>query len=237
MSIEEVKGAICALGDAELGRGAQDVLMQFEASRGAWTVAAQLLYDSSAQASQHHFRFFGAKMLYSKIQRDFDQLAESDVSAFMQSLVGHIINLSQEPNIEMKVCRYVCLSIAALAIQINQPGVIRAVLQWLNPVLTGAPHVILEFLALLPEECINQRVDVSRETREAFEHQLTDSFHEVLTFLGTHILVSELLLRNLCMACAWIALLCQACSWQPPEWSLPPSSSSKTQKSYRICLS
>jgi len=180
-----VKGAICALGDAELGRGAQDVLMQFEASREAWTVAAQLLYDSSAQASQHHFRFFGAKMLYSKIQRDFDQLAESDVSAFMQSLVGHIINLSQEPNIEMKVCRYVCLSIAALAIQINQPGVVRAVLQWLNPVLTGAPHVILEFLALLPEECINQRVDVSRETREAFEHQLTESFHEVLTFLGT----------------------------------------------------
>jgi len=185
MSIDEVKAAIAALGDADVGRGAQDMLMQFEASREAWTVAAQLLYDSSPQVNQHHFRFFGAKMLYSKIQRDFDQLADSDISAFMQSLIGHIINLSQEPNIEMKVCRYVCLSIAALAIQINQSGVIRAVLQWLNPVLTGAPTVILEFLALLPEECINQRVDVSRETRETFAHQLTESFHEVLTFLGT----------------------------------------------------
>ena len=180
-----MKAAIAAMGDADVGRGAQDMLMQFEASREAWTIAAQLLYDASDESNQHHFRFFGAKMLYSKIQRDFDQLADSDISAFMQSLVGHIINLSQEPNIEMKVCRYMCLSIAALAIQINQPGVIRVVLQWLNPVLTGAPAVILEFLALLPEECSNKRVDVSQDTREAFEHQLTESFQDVLTFLGT----------------------------------------------------
>ena len=185
MSIEQVKAAIIALGDGKVGQGAHDDLMRFEASRAAWEVAAQLLYDSSSLSNAHEFRFFGAKMLYSKIQRDFDQISEGNVPAFMNSLVQHIIALSQIPNVEMKVCRYVCLSIAALAVQINQPGVIKAVLLWLNPILTTAPKVVLEFLAVLPEECINQRVSVSASTRQAFELQLTDSFQEVFTFLSS----------------------------------------------------
>jgi len=46
----------------------------------------------------------------------------------MTSLVQNIISASQVPDVDTKIYRYICLSIAALAIQTNKEGVINSVL-------------------------------------------------------------------------------------------------------------
>ena len=206
MASIEIKSAI----EAALYQGNQeaaDSLTRFEATREAWTVAEQLLRDDSLNPkAQSTFRFYGAKMVYSKTQRDFDQLSPSDIPKFLESLVQHVIALSQLPQSEKKICRYICLSIAAMAIQIDQSGVIRSVLQLLNPLLTSSPDIVVLFLSLLPEECENERIQVTMGVREAFEHQLTDSFQEVMGFLESRWESSDEVNRNKILDCAsnWI---------------------------------
>ena len=206
MAIDEIKRAIL-----EAHRNPNSLesekLTKFEGTIEAWAISAQLLHDASPDTkAQGLFRFFGARMIYNKIQRDSDQLDSNGIAGFMQGLVQHIITLSQLPQIETAVYRYVCLSIAAMAIQINHPGVVRSILQWLNPLLASAPHIVVLFLSLLPEESENGRIKVSNDQRKAFEHQLTDSFEEVMGFLESQWVASNELNRNYILQCAtnWI---------------------------------
>jgi hypothetical protein len=148
-------------------------------------VAWELVSGEGATAEDSTYRFFGAKIIYSKIQRDFDQLGQDQIADFTQKLVSRVIDLSQKYGQEVSfvVCRYLCLSIAAMALQVNREGVVNQILIWFNPILQSAPRVMLELLYLLPEECDNYQIDVDRDTRDNFAYQLTQSFSDVVSFL------------------------------------------------------
>jgi transportin-3 len=181
-SLDDVKNAIIALSIPAETHRANQWLVEFEKSNAGWEVADLLL--SEAPGSQN--RFFGAKFLYSKIQRDFGQLNEGSIPSLTNTIVQHIIRLSKDSgNFELNVCRYLCLSLAALAVQINQDGVVNQVLQWLNPILATSPRILLELLVALPEECSNRHIDISSEVRDQFAAQLSRSALEVFGFLNS----------------------------------------------------
>ena len=180
--LEEAKNAIIALSIPAETLRANQWLVQFEKSNAAWEVADRLLSEAPGSAN----RFFGAKFLYSKIQRDFGQLNEGSIPSLTHTIVQHIIRLSRDSaNLELNVCRYLCLSLAALAVQINQDGVVSQVLQWLNPILSTSPRILLELLVALPEECFNRLLDVSSDVRDQFAGQLSRSVVEVFGFLNS----------------------------------------------------
>jgi hypothetical protein len=178
--VASVKETMLALNNPGQTQAANAMLMQFEQSNEAWQVLDLLLREPPGSAH----RFLASITLYSKVQRDLTtQLGPAVYGQFSQNLVAHLIRLSQEPHVDMNVCRYVCLSIAATAVQMNQDGIIKQIFEWLNPLLGTTPQVILELLILLPEECRNRNVCVSSETRNLFGNQLKRSFPEVLNFL------------------------------------------------------
>ena len=181
-SLDEVKNAIIALSIPAETHRADQWLVDFEKSNTAWEVADRLLSEAPGSTN----RFFGAKFLYSKIQRDFGQLNEGSIPSLTHTIVQHIIRLSRDSaNLELNVCRYLCLSLAALAVQINQDGVVSQVLQWLNPILSSSPRILLELLVALPEECFNRLLDVSSDVRDQFAAQLSRSVVEVFGFLNS----------------------------------------------------
>ena len=176
--IEQVKVAITALSNPSETATANQWLVAFERSVDSWTAAEQLLRETDSQC-----RFFGAKFLYSKVQRDFLQLNESTIPSLVHTMVQHIIRFAGESTVDMKVCRYLCLALAALAVQINQEGIVTQILLWFNPIVTTNPRVLLELLVVLPEECYNRQVDVAVDIRDKFAEQLSASVGEVFGFL------------------------------------------------------
>ena len=180
-SLDEVKNAIIALSIPSETLRANQWLVDFEKSNDAWEVADRLLSEAPGSSN----RFFGAKFLYSKIQRNFGQLNEGSIPSLTHTIVQHIIRLSRDTNLELNVCRYLCLSLAALAVQINQDGVVSQVLQWLNPILSTSPRILLELLVALPEECFNRLLDVTSDVRDQFAGQLSRSVIEVFGFLNS----------------------------------------------------
>ncbi len=187
MSINEAKVAIMAMQSQPGGAGeASRWLATFEESSAAWQVAWDLVsIDEVGSQEAHMYRFFGAKMIYSKIQRDFEQLGEGEVPAFTQRLVARVIDMTQRYAYAeyFVVCRYMCLAIAAMALQVNREGVVSQILIWFNPILQSAPLVLLELLLVLPEESVNYHIDVDDDTRDRFAYQLTESFGDVANFL------------------------------------------------------
>ena len=181
-ALDEVKNAIAALSVPTETLRANQWLVDFEKSNAAWEAADRLLSEAAGSTN----RFFGAKFLYSKIQRDFGQLNEGSIPSLTHTIVQHIIRLaSDNANLELNVCRYLCLSLAALAVQINQDGVVSQVLQWLNPILGTSPRILLELLVALPEECFNRLLDVSSDVRDVFAAQLSRSAADVFGFLNS----------------------------------------------------
>lgn len=185
--METARNAIAAMqqGSGPAFVQASQWLIDFEHSAEAWGVAWELVSGEGTSIEDSTYRFFGAKIVYSKIQRDFDQLGQDQIADFTQKLVARVIDLSQKYGEEVSfvVCRYLCLSIAAMALQVNQEGVVNQILIWFNPILQSAPRVMLELLYLLPEECDNSSILVERDTRDNFAYQLTQSFSDVVSFL------------------------------------------------------
>ena len=188
---------------------ANDYLMKFETSNEAWQVAHQLLQSSSS--TQSNYRFFGAKIFYSKIQKDLSQLPSEQINALKELLIQSILQLSQEPSHDITTIRYLCLSISALALQSNENGIVHQILAWLNPIISTAPRVVLEFLTVLPEECYNRHISVEHSIRESFSQQLCDSSKEVFQFLEALIENSTVAVRNQILRCFehWIGDFCQ----------------------------
>lgn len=176
---EKCKAAIDALNQSQETNSANQWLMQFEGTSDAWSIADALARDMTNPS----YRFFGARILYNKIQTDFKQLDSTSATSLMESLVNHIIRLSQAPALEMNVCRYMCLALSALALQLNMNGIVSQMLTWLNPILSTQPIIILELLLVLPEECYNERIVVSHELRDLFSQQLCQSSLEIFGFL------------------------------------------------------
>eukprot|EP01039_Chlorochromonas_danica_P010540 gene10540-11677_t len=173
-----VKQAIAALAQPGETAKANEWLVDFEKSSSAWVAADLLLTEEKGSP----YRFFGAKFLYSKIQRQFYELQRNEAEQLISSLVQHLLRLANEKPHETQVIRYLCLSVAALAVQLNQAGVVSQVLRWLNPIIPQAPSVLLILLTILPEEAYNRSIDTTPEIRDAFLNQLTQSNEEVIQF-------------------------------------------------------
>ena len=178
--LERAKTAITSLSDSTQTANANEWLVDFERSFAAWQVADRLVREETGQ-----FRFFGAKFLYSKISRQYFQLEEGAITSLTQTLVQLILQFGQDPSVDFVVCRYLCLALAVLVLQMNKSGIISQVLQWLNPIITTNPKVLLELLIVLPEESFNRQVDIDTKTRNMFIKQLSASSADVLTFLSS----------------------------------------------------
>ena len=179
--LDAVKQYITALSDHTKTQTANAWLVQFEKSHEAWEIIQQLLMEPAG--SPH--RYFSAIMLHNKSQRDLTtQLNPQIITAFTQNLVSHLIRIAQEISIDMGVCRYLCLSIAAVAVQVNENGIVQQILQWLNPILATHPAVVLELLIVLPEEGCNRHVLTSSTRRRQFLDQLSNTVPEILGFLN-----------------------------------------------------
>ena len=176
-ALSTTKSAIQALQNPAQTKAANDWLVTFERTQEAWQIADALLREPEA------FRFFGSITLYNKCQRDIDQLDRTVVPGLMQTVVQHIIRISTEIPFDSKCCRYLCLSLASLAVQVNQDGVVKQILVWLNPIMASSPEILLDLLTVLPEECDNFKLDVTSDTREAFFQQLSQTAEEVFGFL------------------------------------------------------
>ena len=180
---DELKAAIKALADPARVKDANRWLLEFERNRESWGHIERLLHEVGAEGSQ--FRQYGGKFLHSKIQRDLELLPQEQVAQLTQSLLGHLSSLAARQPLERNVCRFVSLSIAALAVQMTQPGVVLQILQLIDPIVAPAPQLVLDLLTFLPEEADNRTIDVPREQRAAFVEQLTASAEAVFHFLLT----------------------------------------------------
>lgn len=178
---EELKAAIMALGDPGRVKEANRWLLEFERRGDSWGDVERLLHEVGAEGSQ--FRQYGGKLLHSKIQRDLELLPQEQVAQLTQSLLGHLSSLAARQPLERNVCRFVSLSIAALAVQMTQPGVVMQILQLIDPIIAPAPQLVLDLLTFLPEEADNRSIDVPRDQRAAFVDQLTASAESVFQFL------------------------------------------------------
>lgn len=124
------------------------------------------------------------------------------------ALLNHLIRISAEEGpIDRVVCRRLCLALAALAVQLNERGVVSDILNRLNAIISTAPEVILDLLTVLPEECYNDKISVDDDLRYIFADQLTDSSPQVLSFLcsfteSTNVVDTQLQLLK-CF-CRWI---------------------------------
>ena len=178
VNLESVVKAVNSLGT---NPEADKLLIDFERTAEAWKVS----YDLLASSGDATIRFFGAKMLYSKAQRDHIQLDHSSSSQLKTALVQQLLSLAADPNTQMNVCRYVCLAISALAIQSLESNVVSEILKALNGVVATRPLLILETLCVLTEECGDRMLRITRDQRSAFHQQLTGSAQEVFSFLDS----------------------------------------------------
>lgn len=148
VTIDQVRETIAALSIPSRTNEANVWLVEFGKSQLAWTIAHHLISESATKPQD---AFFGAIILHSKVQRDIVHLEPSLIPQLMQSLVQHVMRLCGESPFNMNICRYVCLSIATVALQTNQEGVFHQMLGWLNPILSSHAGVVLELLIVLPE--------------------------------------------------------------------------------------
>lgn len=185
--LDSTRQAVTALSgvsmiDADETKRANRWMVEFERSRDAWNVADQLLREPTGSPCI----FFGAKVLYSKLKRDFKDFQQSPdaVASLTRSLVEHILRFAQDCNSNFVVIRYLCLSLAVLALQVNRNGIIQEILGWMNPIIVTAPRVVLELLTILPEECFNRQVEVNEDIRLALANQMATSINDVFGFLS-----------------------------------------------------
>lgn len=184
---DQSKAAISALqslADTTEIKRAEHWLIDFERTSDAWEVSNLLL--SEPLDSPH--LFWGAKILYTKIKRDFHQLESNPgyITQLPSIIVQHLTRLAlSSQSKEIKVtCRYLCLSLAALVVQLNQDGSIGQLLQLINPILESNSEVVLELINYLPEECFNKQIDVVTSVRESFSQKLSQSCSDIFSFLS-----------------------------------------------------
>src|SRR5690606_15273499 len=106
--------------------------------------------------------------------------AEQLKQALLQQL---FFRASQRPMHAPLVTR-LCVSLAALAVQMNQRGVSTSILTSMNTLIEHAPEVVLELVQALAEECANERINVDENVRTQFMKELSDSATDVIAFLG-----------------------------------------------------
>jgi hypothetical protein len=174
-TLDIVKAAIIQLGKDP---SADDWLKQFECQEQAWALSNALLLEPPGSV----FRFWGAKILYKKARYDFIQLDPTSAQQLKVHLVSQLISVSAEASVDMPLCRYICLALSALCIELAEDGIVSQILSWLSDVVVSKPLVILELLTLLAEEVSDAK---RRGKADNLSLQLTVSAGQVFDFLST----------------------------------------------------
>ena len=158
---------------------ANEWLTNFFKTKESWEVCVQLLSEEKSI-----YRFFGSISLYGKIQRDLVQLDSNEhVGSLFQTLINSLLRCSQTSKQTDKSSRYICLSIAAISVQMNSNGIVQQLLSQLNPIATVSPQLLLELLTILPEECYNYHTIVNDDFRSNFANELLINVADILNFL------------------------------------------------------
>ncbi|KAJ2160910.1 Nuclear import receptor [Coemansia sp. RSA 552] len=132
-------------------------LEEFQKTPQAWTTSDAILGTADLGLEP---KLFAAQTLRNKVIADFAELGEQGALSLRDSVVTHLRNARSGPQ---PLITQLCLALADLAVQLGA---------WTNPFedMTGpflsdpeSVSCLLEFLAVLPEEVLNQRIVQSSE--------------------------------------------------------------------------
>ncbi|KAI8321900.1 ARM repeat-containing protein [Martensiomyces pterosporus] len=154
-AVDEVINALNALyqsADLKAREQANSWLEQFQKTTQAWTTSDAILGTAELGLEA---KLFAAQTLRNKIINDFAELGEAGALSLRDSVVNHLRNARSGPQ---PLVTQLCLSLADLAVQLGA---------WADPFadMTGSflsdpesVSCLLEFLAVLPEEVLNERI-------------------------------------------------------------------------------
>ncbi|KAJ1962199.1 Nuclear import receptor [Dipsacomyces acuminosporus] len=154
-AVDEVINALNALyqsADLNAREQANSWLQQFQKTTQAWTTSDAILGTAGLGLEA---KLFAAQTLRNKIITDFAELGEAGALSLRDSVVSHLRNARSGPQ---PLITQLCLSLADLAVQLGA---------WADPFadMTGSflsdresVSCLLEFLAVLPEEVLNERI-------------------------------------------------------------------------------
>lgn len=159
--VTQTCATIEALGQPSHSREANEWLMKFEISQEAWSVAVSLAsLPSNAANNATAFRYWGAKFLHTKVQRDYKQLMSNNdrtkVYQLTETLVKLILQCGQHYSAsksDATMVRLLCMALSALALQMNQAGIVTQILTWMNPIVSTSPGDLIYSCSLCVFRC------------------------------------------------------------------------------------
>ncbi|KAJ2233203.1 Nuclear import receptor [Coemansia sp. RSA 485] len=179
--LEEVVNALKALyqGTSQAEREQANVwLGQFQRTPGAWTTADAILGDDNLGVEA---KLFAAQTLRNKIISDLAELGEKGALELRDSLVRHLLRARAGMR---PLVTQLCLGLADVAVQVGA---------WADPFSdmaaafredAAAVGCLLEFLTVLPEEAVNERLEVPADFfRQRTELLLTRRAGDVIALL------------------------------------------------------
>lgn len=163
---EQVCAALNALyhnQDPVLKKQANDWLLKFQSQPVAWQVADRILQTANLPSETY---YFAANSLRLKLLNSFDELPNSASRlSFRDSLLNHLLTFKEGPPI-VRNCLGLCLANLVVHLLLQE---------WVDPFSAlinslAKPEtaiILLEILKCIPEECINKRLHISRDHRQA----------------------------------------------------------------------
>ncbi|KAJ2609513.1 Nuclear import receptor [Coemansia sp. RSA 1804] len=180
-SVGEVINALNSLyqGSDLVGREQANAwLERFQKTTEAWTTSDAILGTAELGPEA---KMFAAQTLRNKIINDYAEIGEQGALSLRDSLVTHLRNARSGPQ---PLITQLCLALADLAVQLGA---------WTNPFADMASSFLsdpesvsclLEFLAVLPEEVLNERIVLAPDFfRQRSNDILTNRAGELIQLL------------------------------------------------------
>jgi transportin-3 len=177
-------------------------LQEFVNRVESWTICDQMLQNP---ALTHEIYYFAAQTLHTKAVSALEDLPQEARHGLRQSLLSHLARFKASPQI---ITIQLSLALAALALQMED---------WANPVQDVTQHfgsdsstlsLLLDFLTVLPDECENPRIPLTRDRRKRFNALLLATAPTIVAGLLSYSRSSpgNTVLHNRVFSCllAWI---------------------------------
>ncbi|XP_024389574.1 transportin MOS14 [Physcomitrium patens] len=169
--------------DPSIRNNANQWLDDFQHTFDAWQISDSLLHD---QSSSLEALYFAAQTIRTKVQRDFEDLPASAPTSLRASLMALLMKFRQGP---AAVRTQLCLAMAALAVQMPPEEWGHAgVIHWLGQELgsqSEAIPVLLELLAVFPQEANSYKIAVRPERRRQFHREMASSVQYAFDLLSS----------------------------------------------------
>ncbi|KAG0561064.1 hypothetical protein KC19_9G034400 [Ceratodon purpureus] len=192
--------------DPSIRNAANQWLDEFQHTMEAWQISDSLLHDPSSSLEA---LYFSAQTIRTKVQRDFEDLPPSAPLSLRASLMALLMKFRQGP---ATVRTQLCLAMAALAVQMTAEEWGRAgVIHWLGQELGSQPEaipVLLELLAVFPQEANSYKIAVRPERRRQFHRDLVSSVQDAFELLSSCLSGGSIQLREQVLRAfaAWMRL-------------------------------